>query len=116
MMYLYCILFGVPFSRPKLLNLTAGLIKCICMLNYSTGAPNVHLFVLNPHLDVAGGKHFICKVRFSSFFFVAKPDPKYWVARLSGVFRERAHRLWPVPEKHVAHRVGHRLVADHVAV
>lgn len=32
----------------------AGLIKCICMLNYSAGAPNVHLFVLNPHLDVAG--------------------------------------------------------------
>eukprot|EP00440_Ansanella_granifera_P018190 gb/GFBE01019755.1/.p1 GENE.gb/GFBE01019755.1/~~gb/GFBE01019755.1/.p1 ORF type:complete len:824 (+),score=200.14 gb/GFBE01019755.1/:1-2472(+) len=32
----------------------AGLIKCICMLNYSTGAPNVHLLCLNPHLDVAG--------------------------------------------------------------
>ncbi|CAJ1327146.1 unnamed protein product [Effrenium voratum] len=32
----------------------AGLIKCICMLNYSTGAPNIHLLVLNPHLDVAG--------------------------------------------------------------
>eukprot|EP00931_Biecheleriopsis_adriatica_P004708 TRINITY_DN106338_c0_g1_i1.p1 TRINITY_DN106338_c0_g1~~TRINITY_DN106338_c0_g1_i1.p1 ORF type:complete len:823 (-),score=151.99 TRINITY_DN106338_c0_g1_i1:92-2560(-) len=32
----------------------AGLIKCICMLNYSAGAPNVHLLVLNPHLDVAG--------------------------------------------------------------
>ena len=32
----------------------AGLIKCICMLNYSAGAPNIHLLVLNPHLDVAG--------------------------------------------------------------
>ncbi|CAE7438131.1 ppsC [Symbiodinium sp. KB8] len=32
----------------------AGLIKCICMLNYSSGAPNIHLLVLNPHLDVAG--------------------------------------------------------------
>lgn len=32
----------------------AGLIKCICMLNFSVGAPNVHLLVLNPHLDVAG--------------------------------------------------------------
>lgn len=32
----------------------AGLIKCICMLNYSMGAPNVHLQVLNPHLDVQG--------------------------------------------------------------
>jgi acyl transferase domain-containing protein len=32
----------------------AGLIKCIIMLNYSTGAPNCHLLVLNPHLDVAG--------------------------------------------------------------
>ena len=31
-----------------------GLIKCICMLNYSAGAPNIHLLVLNPHLDVAG--------------------------------------------------------------
>lgn len=32
----------------------AGLIKCICMLNYSCGAPNVHLNELNPHLDVQG--------------------------------------------------------------
>lgn len=32
----------------------AGLIKCISMLNYSAGAPNCHLLVLNPHLDVAG--------------------------------------------------------------
>eukprot|EP00443_Scrippsiella_acuminata_P096077 CAMPEP_0115625730 /NCGR_PEP_ID=MMETSP0272-20121206/27971_1 /TAXON_ID=71861 /ORGANISM="Scrippsiella trochoidea, Strain CCMP3099" /LENGTH=830 /DNA_ID=CAMNT_0003062047 /DNA_START=160 /DNA_END=2649 /DNA_ORIENTATION=+ len=32
----------------------AGLIKCICMLNYSTGSPNCHLVTLNPHLDVAG--------------------------------------------------------------
>eukprot|EP00439_Symbiodinium_sp_Y106_P069397 s1303_g11.t3 len=32
----------------------AGLIKCICMLNYSSGAPNIHLLTLNPHLDVAG--------------------------------------------------------------
>eukprot|EP00933_Yihiella_yeosuensis_P030519 TRINITY_DN24160_c0_g1_i2.p1 TRINITY_DN24160_c0_g1~~TRINITY_DN24160_c0_g1_i2.p1 ORF type:complete len:418 (-),score=51.13 TRINITY_DN24160_c0_g1_i2:61-1164(-) len=32
----------------------AGLIKCIGMLNYSTGCPNVHLLCLNPHLDVAG--------------------------------------------------------------
>lgn len=32
----------------------AGLIKCICMLNYSCGAPNIHLLSLNPHLDVAG--------------------------------------------------------------
>mmetsp|Transcript_95309 Transcript_95309/g.273281 ORF Transcript_95309/g.273281 Transcript_95309/m.273281 type:complete len:831 (-) Transcript_95309:57-2549(-) len=32
----------------------AGLIKCICMLNFSSGAPNCHLVVLNPHLDVAG--------------------------------------------------------------
>lgn len=32
----------------------AGLIKCILMLNYSTGIPNIHLLVLNPHLDVAG--------------------------------------------------------------
>jgi len=32
----------------------AGLIKCICMLNFSTGSPNCHLVTLNPHLDVAG--------------------------------------------------------------
>jgi len=32
----------------------AGLIKCICMLNYASGAPNCHLLTLNPHLDVAG--------------------------------------------------------------
>jgi len=32
----------------------AGLIKCILMLNYCCGAPNCHLLVLNPHLDVAG--------------------------------------------------------------
>jgi len=32
----------------------AGLIKCIMMLQYCTGAPNCHLLVLNPHLDVNG--------------------------------------------------------------
>lgn len=32
----------------------AGLIKCICMLNYATAMPNLHLLTLNPHLDVAG--------------------------------------------------------------
>jgi acyl transferase domain-containing protein len=32
----------------------AGLIKCILMLRYCCGAPNCHLLVLNPHLDVAG--------------------------------------------------------------
>jgi polyketide synthase-associated protein len=32
----------------------AGLIKCIMMLNYCSGIPNIHLLTLNPHLDVAG--------------------------------------------------------------
>mmetsp|Transcript_129494 Transcript_129494/g.276181 ORF Transcript_129494/g.276181 Transcript_129494/m.276181 type:complete len:818 (+) Transcript_129494:116-2569(+) len=32
----------------------AGLIKCIMMLQYCSGAPNCHLLVLNPHLDVNG--------------------------------------------------------------
>lgn len=32
----------------------AGLIKCVMMLNYSCGCPNVHLGELNPHLDVGG--------------------------------------------------------------
>jgi len=32
----------------------AGLIKCVNMLNFSTGAPNCHLLTLNPHLDVQG--------------------------------------------------------------
>jgi len=32
----------------------AGLIKCIKMLEHSFGAPNIHLSILNPHLDVQG--------------------------------------------------------------
>lgn len=32
----------------------AGLIKCVLMLNFVVGAPNIHLLVLNPHLDVQG--------------------------------------------------------------
>merc|ERR1712014_122763 len=32
----------------------AGLIKCIQMLRHVSGAPNIHLHAINPHLDVAG--------------------------------------------------------------
>lgn len=32
----------------------AGLIKCICMLQFCSGSPNIHLVKLNAHLDVEG--------------------------------------------------------------
>ena len=51
-----------------------GLIKCICMLNYSSGAPNIHLLTLNPHLDVAGQS--LRRLGTSSLKALSCPNPE----------------------------------------
>merc|ERR1711972_1178234 len=38
----------------------AGVLKCIVMCNHTSGSPNCHLLVLNPHLDVAGYPTLFC--------------------------------------------------------